>query len=149
MNELTNEAAEGTTTAVAKAPETGKKGHPARTEAPCRALGSEGYQEGHLREESPKTAPKANPRANVAKGGEDKGVRAGSKTETILGLLKRSGGANPQGVDEADRMAGAFRARLSLRRRYQEDGVDGRIHQERKRGTHVLGQSLNHAKLLP
>ena len=91
MNDL-NETSEATATAAAKAPETGKKKATPGARAP-RAAKPEGKpgKKTTAAKKAPKTAPKAKG-AKAPKAAEAKAARAGSKTETILGLLKRSGG---------------------------------------------------------
>jgi hypothetical protein len=94
MSELINETAEGTATAAAKAPETSKKKATLGARAP-RAAKSEGKatKKATAPKKAPKAAaPKATTKPKGAKVPKDKGVRAGSKTEIILGLLKRPGG---------------------------------------------------------
>jgi hypothetical protein len=93
MSELINETAEGTATAAAKAPETSKKKATLGARAP-RAAKSEGKatKKAAAPKKAPKAAPKATTKPKGAKVPKDKGVRAGSKTEIILGLLKRPGG---------------------------------------------------------
>ncbi len=95
MIDLNNETTEATATAAAKAPETGKKQATAGARAP-RMAKSEGKPG---KKASPaKSAPKAATKAKGAKApkagkaAKEKGVREGSKTEIILGLLKRPGG---------------------------------------------------------
>jgi hypothetical protein len=86
MIDLNNETTEATATAAAKAPETGKKKASLGARAP-RVAKSEGKP---TKKATPaKKAPKAAPKA---KGAKAKAAREGSKTETILGLLKRPGG---------------------------------------------------------
>ena len=95
MIDLNSETTEATATAAAKAPEAGKKKATPGARAP-RVAKSEGKPG---KKASPaKNAPKAATKAKGAKtpkagkAAKEKGVREGSKTETILGLLKRSGG---------------------------------------------------------
>ena len=91
MSEL-NEANEATATAAAKAPEAGKKKATPGARAP-RVAKSEGKpgKKTTAAKKAPKAAPKAKG-AKAPKAAKAKAAREGSKTETILGLLKRSGG---------------------------------------------------------
>ncbi len=89
MIDLNNETTEATATAAAKAPEAGKKKATPGARAP-RVAKSEGKPG---KKTSPtKKAPNAAPKAKGAKAPKPKAARESSKTETILGLLKRSGG---------------------------------------------------------
>ncbi len=89
MSELITETGEGTATAVAQAPETAKKKATRGASVP-RAAKSEGKPS--KKTTSAKKAPKAALKAKAAKAPKAKAAREGSKTETILGLLKRPGG---------------------------------------------------------
>ena len=87
-------------------------------------------------------AKKASPPKKAPKGAKKAtGARDGSKTAKILDLLKRKDGA-PEGTDEGHGLAGAFRARLPLRDRRQEDGPGRHVDQGGGRGAHLLRQSL-------
>ena len=86
-----NETNEATATAAAKAPETGKKRPPPAHGRPVWRSRKGSRQEDHAAKKAPKTAPKAKG-AKAPKAAKAKAAREGSKTETILGLLKRSGG---------------------------------------------------------
>jgi hypothetical protein len=101
MSELTNERAE----AAATAPETGKKKATpgARKPRVAKSAGKVSKKATPARK-APKAAPKATPKPKAAKPGKlakQKGVREGSKTETILALLKRSGGATLKEIIKA------------------------------------------------
>ena len=89
MNDIISETSEATATAVAKAPDAGKKKAAAGARAP-RVAKSEGMP--GKKATPAKKPPKAAPKVKAAKTTKAKGVREGSKTETILGLLKRPGG---------------------------------------------------------
>ena len=91
MNDL-NETTETTATAAAKAPEAPKKKATPGARAP-RAAKPEGKpgKKTTAAKKAPKTAPKAKA-ARQGKAAKEKGVREGSKTQTILELLKRPGG---------------------------------------------------------
>ncbi|MGA2716330.1 MAG: DUF3489 domain-containing protein [Bryobacteraceae bacterium] len=105
MSELMNETTEAAATAAAKAPETGKKqaspGARAATGANTKAKATE---KATAAKKAPKTAPKATPKpkaARPAKAAKEKDVREGSKTETILDLMKRSGGVTLKEIMKA------------------------------------------------
>jgi hypothetical protein len=100
MSELINETAE----AAATAPETAKRKAP-RARKP-RVGKSEGKasKKATPAKQAPKSATKATSKPKAAKPGKpakQKGMREGSKTETILALLKRSGGATLQEIMKA------------------------------------------------
>ena len=92
MIDLNSETTEATATAAAKAPEAGKKKATPGARAP-RVAKSEGKpgKKPTAAKKAPKAAPKAKG-AKAPKAAKAKAAREGSKTETILGLLKRSGG---------------------------------------------------------
>jgi len=92
MIDLNNEINEATATAAAKAPEAGKKKATPGARAPRVAKsGAKATRKATSAKSAPKTALKAKG-AKAPKAAEAKTARAGSKTETILGLLKRPGG---------------------------------------------------------
>jgi hypothetical protein len=104
MNDL-NETTEATATAAAKAPEAGKKKATPGARKP-RVAKSEGKatKKASPAKKAPKTAPKATTKPKAARPGKaakEKGVRAGSKTETVVALLKRTGGATLQELVKA------------------------------------------------
>jgi len=84
-----NETNEATATAAVKAPETAKKKATPGARTPRVAKsGAKANKKASPAKKAPKTAPKA----KSAKAPKAKAAREGSKTETILGLLKRAGG---------------------------------------------------------
>jgi hypothetical protein len=90
MSELITENTGPAATAAARAPETVKKKATRGARAP-RAAKPEGKP--GKKTTSVNGAPKAAPKARNAKAPKAGATREGSKTETILGLLKRPGGA--------------------------------------------------------
>jgi hypothetical protein len=89
MNDLNTETTEADTTTAAKAPETAKKKASRGARVP-RVAKSKGKA---TKKASPaKKAPKTAPKAKGAKAPKARAAREGSKTESILGLLRRSGG---------------------------------------------------------
>ncbi len=93
MIDLMNETTEAAATAAAKAPETGKKKATSGARAP-RVAKPEGKpnKKATSAKSAPKKAPKATAKPKAGKAPKAKAAREGSKTETILALLKRPGG---------------------------------------------------------
>ncbi len=88
-----NETNEATATAAAKAPETAKKKATPGARTPRVAKsGAKANKKASPAGKAPKTASKVTAKPKAGKAAKEKGIREGSKTETILGLLKRASG---------------------------------------------------------
>lgn len=124
--------------------ENGSAQAPAAGEKPKRAKKARVAPPGaHVAKKKGKSAHKASPAKKAPKGAKKAtGARDGSKTNKVLELLKRPGGVTAKELMKVHRMAGAFCPRLPLRDSGEENGTDGHIHQERRRGAQLLDQSL-------
>ncbi len=97
IEENTETAEAPATPEQAKAPPKATGAKPARNVAPSKAKSG---KKASTAKKAPKGAGKA-ACARVGKAAKDKGIREGSKTETILALLKQPGGATSKELQQA------------------------------------------------
>jgi|GEM_PF-6121145 len=93
--------------------------------------------------EVPKATEKASgakPARNVAPK-KDKSGKKATPAKKAAKAAKKGEGAR-QGADESHGLAAAFRARIPVRDRLQEDGSSRCLHQGRRRRADLLRQSL-------
>jgi hypothetical protein len=103
MTTLTTEETGAATATVTPEPKATKKARAGARSAHVAPKKGKSGKKASPAKKAHKAAPKATSKPKVArlKAASEKGVREGSKTETILSLMKRSGGATLKEIMEA------------------------------------------------
>ena len=103
MTTLTTEETGAATATATPEPKTTKKARAGARSAHVAPKKGKSGKKASPAKKAHKAAPKATskPKAARLKAATEKGVREGSKTETILSLMKRSGGATLKEIKEA------------------------------------------------
>ncbi|MGD1097432.1 MAG: hypothetical protein ABSB35_36280 [Bryobacteraceae bacterium] len=134
-----NTEIETVTAATAEEPKATKKAHGRARGAYVAPKKAKARKKATPAKKAPKTAPKAKA-ARSGKAAKEKGAREGSKTQTILEMLKRPGGVTSKELSH--RLAASFRTGVPVRYRREEDGADRHLHEGRRRRALLLRRSL-------